>query len=160
MGHPFIVVGVDGSEESKAALRFALEEARLREASLRAVHAWSLYPAIEPATLLVADDWDELEQNADAFVERFVSELIGDEPGVDVRAVAVHGTAGRALVEASEGAELLVVGSRGLGGFSGLLLGSVSQQCAHHATCPVVIVRGAPVEDASAEGREHAAAVA
>jgi nucleotide-binding universal stress UspA family protein len=70
-----------------------------------------------------------------------VSEVAGPDPEVEVETVAVHGSAAHSLVEAAANADLLVVGSRGHGGFAGLLLGSVSQQCAHHAPCPVVIVR-------------------
>jgi nucleotide-binding universal stress UspA family protein len=138
-----IVVGVDGSEESKAALRWAIEEARLRNAAVRAVHSWSVYPAIYPGTPIRASDWEELRAAADEFVEHFAADVVGDTAGVELTAVAVQGdrTAARCLVVAAEGADLLVVGSRGLGGFRGLLLGSVSQQCAHHAPCPVVIVR-------------------
>jgi nucleotide-binding universal stress UspA family protein len=138
-----IVVGVDGSEESKAALRWAIEEARLRDAAVRAVHAWSVYPALYPGTPIRASDWEEVRADADKFVEDFVAEVAGNPGDVELAAVAVQGdgTAAHGLIEAAEGAELLVVGSRGLGGFTGLLLGSVSQQCVHHAPCPVVIVR-------------------
>jgi nucleotide-binding universal stress UspA family protein len=146
MEHPLIVVGVDGSEQSKAALRWALDEARLRGASLRVVHAWWAYPAFVPGAPIIATEWEELRESADEFVESFVAEVLGEPDDVEITAVAVHGTAAPALVEASQEADLLVVGSRGLGGFTGLLLGSVSQQCAHHAPCPLVIVRGAPTE--------------
>jgi nucleotide-binding universal stress UspA family protein len=114
-----IVVGVDHSEGAKAALRFALGEAKLRQASLRVVHAWQLgyvSASFDPGSYPV----------------------LGGELG-DLR-----GAAETVLVDESREADLLVVGSRGLGGFSGLLLGSVSQQCAHHAACPVVIVRAPP----------------
>ena len=146
MARPFIVVGVDGSEESRAALRFAVEEARLRSADVHVVHAWWFVPELEPRTaplgggLADASRWE-----AKRFIEEFVASTLGDaRGGVEVTAFPVQGaTAAAALLEAAEGAELLVVGSRGLGGFTGLLLGSVGQQCVHHAGCPVVIVRGA-----------------
>jgi nucleotide-binding universal stress UspA family protein len=141
-----IVVGVDGSEEAKAALRWALEEARLRGAALRVVHGWWAYPALVPGSPITSDDWDGLRREAQGFVKRFVAETIGEPEDVEISAVAPHGTAAPVLVEAAREAELLVVGSRGHGGFAGLLLGSVSQQCAHHAPCPLVIVRGKAVE--------------
>jgi nucleotide-binding universal stress UspA family protein len=139
-----IVVGVDGSEASKDALRWALEEARLRQSSLRAVYAW-LYPQIGgrgyiPSELL---DPELLRQTAQERLDELVAEVAGESPDVELERVASEGPAAQVLVEAAEEAELLVVGSRGHGGFTGLLLGSVSQQCAHHAPCPVVIVRDA-----------------
>ena len=153
-----IVVGVDGSEHSKAALRWALEEARLRGAALRVVHAWWAYPALVPGTPIVSADWDALREEAQEFARRFVADTIGEPEDVEISAVAPHGTAAPVLVEAAKDAELLVVGSRGHGGFAGLLLGSVSQQCAHHARCPLVVVHGAAVESGKeAEAIEGAA---
>jgi nucleotide-binding universal stress UspA family protein len=130
MAHDMIVVGVDGSGPSKAALRWAVEEARLRGARVRAVHAWWIYPMFEPGA-------DPTEA-----VRAFVTETLDGQTDVEVTPVAVQGEqASVALVDAAEDADLLVVGARGAGGFVGLLLGSVSQQCTHHARCPVVIVR-------------------
>jgi nucleotide-binding universal stress UspA family protein len=130
MAHDMIVVGVDGSVPSKAALRWAVEEARLRGARVRAVHAWWIYPMFEPGA-------DPTEA-----VRAFVTEALDGQTDVEVTPVAVQGEqASVALVDAAEDADLLVVGARGAGGFVGLLLGSVSQQCTHHAPCPVVIVR-------------------
>jgi nucleotide-binding universal stress UspA family protein len=132
VSHNVIVVGVDGSEPSKAALRWAVEEARLRHARVRVVHAWWVYPMLQPGA-------DPTEA-----VRTFVTETLGGQIDAEVTPVAVQGEqASAALVDAAEDADLLVVGSRGAGGFSGLLLGSVSQQCTHHAPCPVVIVRAA-----------------
>jgi len=137
-----IVVGVDGSEESKAALRWALDEGRLRSASVRAIYAWA-FPHmatwsgyIAPAQLNI----DALQHDAEELLDSVIAEA--NTEGVDVGRAAVQGSAAQVLVEAAAEADLLVVGSRGHGGFAGLLLGSVSQQCAHHAPCPVVIVRG------------------
>ena len=146
MTQRFIVAGVDGSDDSRAALRFAVKEARLRKAAVRAVHAWWFVPELEPRTAPLEEDWQTLrDQEAKRFIEEFVVNTLGDaRSGVEVTAVPVQGvTAAAALLDAAEGADLLVVGSRGLGGFTGLLLGSVSQQCVQHARCPVVIVRGA-----------------
>jgi nucleotide-binding universal stress UspA family protein len=154
-----IVVGVDGSEGSKAALKWAIEEARLRDAKVLAAHAWVAYPQLAPESPLLAEDWSTLRDSANEFVDTFVADTIGEQPDVEVTAMAVHGTAASALVEAAKDADLLVVGSRGLGGFTGLLLGSVSQQCAHHSPCPVVIVRAIPVEREGAPEPEAGAAV-
>jgi nucleotide-binding universal stress UspA family protein len=134
-----IVVGIDGSEQSKAALRWAVEEARLRGVSVRAIYAWSLPPVAAGAGVMIATNFEALQRDGERLVDAAVAEV--DAEGVEIERASVEGSAARVLVEAAQGAELLVVGSRGHGGFVGLLLGSVSQQCAHHASCPVVIVR-------------------
>ena len=136
-----IVVGIDGSDHSKAALRWAVKEAGLRGAGVRAVHAWQVYPALHPGMTITARDFDDVRAQAGSFVEDFVAEVVPDRNGVEIESVAVQGeSVAPALIDEAEGAELLVVGSRGLGGFRGLLLGSVSQQCVHHASCPVVVL--------------------
>lgn len=136
-----IVVGVDGSEESKEALRWALEEARLRGADVLAVRAWHRY-AIAPAYAMPEDfEPGALERTTASLLSEVVSEVAGESPEVTIEEVVAEGPPASVLVEAAEGADLLVVGSRGHGGFVGLLLGSVSQQCAHHAPCPVLIFR-------------------
>ena len=141
-----IVVGVDHSEAAKAALRFALEEAKLREATLRVVHAWQ-YGYIgatgpEGAYPAVGGDIKELRDGAQTTLEETLREAIPETDTVEIERRVVEGRPAAVLVDESRGADLLVVGSRGHGGFTGLLLGSVSQQCAQHATCPVVIVHG------------------
>lgn len=140
-----IVVGVDGSTSSRDAIRWAVEEARVRKTGVRAVYAWQL-PIVTGFAYIPPDVLDpaELERRANDVVTAAVDEAVGARNGVEVQAVAVEGTAAEKLVEESTGADMLVVGSRGRGGFSGLLLGSVGQQCVHHAACPVVIVRPAP----------------
>jgi nucleotide-binding universal stress UspA family protein len=141
-----IVVGVDHSEGAKVALRFALEEAKLRQAKLHAVHAWQFSgyvssPAISNSTRGFDAALDEHRRAAEAKLEATLREAIPDAGKVEIEHRVVEGAPGAVLVEESRGADLLVVGSRGHGGFTGLLLGSVSQKCAHHAACPVVIVR-------------------
>lgn len=135
-----IVVGVDGSDSSVSALRWALREARLRGARVRVVHAWS-YPQVstyhEAAHVLNVPFADE----AAVLLDRVVEDAAPDALGVEIEKKVVESEPAPALLEAARDASMLVVGSRGLGGFSGLLLGSVSQQCAHHATCTLVIVR-------------------
>jgi len=137
-----IVVGVDGSEDSKEALRWALAEARLRRASLRAVYAWEL-PAVYVHGYAPPDlfDRDLMRDRAAQVLDAVVAEVAGEDPPVPVERVTSEGSAARVLVEAASEADLLVVGSRGHGDFAALLLGSVSHQCAHHAQCTVVIVR-------------------
>jgi nucleotide-binding universal stress UspA family protein len=138
-----IVVGVDGSEGAKAALRFALAEARLRQATLRIVHAWLFgatgFEGFFPAHV---GELSDLRRAAEAALEATLREVAADGSGVEIERHVVEGMPAAVLVEESRDAELLVVGSRGRGGFAALLLGSVSQQCAHHAACPLVIVHG------------------
>jgi nucleotide-binding universal stress UspA family protein len=135
-----IVVGVDGSDGSVNALRWALGEARLRTARVRVVLAWS-YPQV--STYHEAKHVLDVPfaEDAAAFLDQAVAETAAAAEGLEIEKKVVEGQAAPALVEAARDASLLVVGSRGVGGFSGLLLGSVSQQCAHHATCTLVIVR-------------------
>ena len=134
-----IVVGVDGSPGALAALRFALEEARLRKASVTAVFAWSIPFVADVPSGLLPELLSDFRADAERLLEEAIAEA-GDPGGVEIGRLVVDAPAGRALLEAARGADLLVVGSRGRGGFTGLLLGSVSQQCTQHATCPVVIV--------------------
>jgi nucleotide-binding universal stress UspA family protein len=140
-----IVVGVDHSPGAKAALVFAEEEARLRGASLRAVHAWQYgyigYTGFEGGTALLGGDIEDLHEAAEAALEASVREALPDSD-VEIERRAIQGVPASVLVDESRDADLLVVGSRGHGGFAQLLLGSVSQQCAHHSECPVVIVHG------------------
>ena len=134
-----VVVGVDGSAGARAAASFALEEARLRHARLRLVAAWYLpIVACDGGFAPAGQGTDELEALARAALDDAVAGLGRTE--VEVETEVRGGRAAEVLVEESAGAELLVVGSRGLGGFRGLLLGSVGQQCVHHAHCPVAIV--------------------
>jgi nucleotide-binding universal stress UspA family protein len=139
-----IVVGVDSSEGAKAALRFALEEAKLRRATLRVVHAWQFgyigVRGIEGLTPVVGADLGDLHRTAEVALDAVMHEVVPDSDGVVVERRVSEGAPATVLVDESREADLLVVGSRGHGGFAGLLLGSVSQQVAHHAACPVVIV--------------------
>ena len=136
-----IVVGVDGSEGGKTALRYALDEARRRGSSVLAVSAWHVPAAAYEAGWVAAPlDVDQFENVAEEALKASIASVAAEAAGVEVTTRVGQGQAADVLLEAAAGAELLVVGSRGLGGFRGLLLGSVSQQCAHHAPCPVVIV--------------------
>jgi nucleotide-binding universal stress UspA family protein len=140
-----IVVGVDHSAGAKEALRFAVEEAELRQTMLRAVHAWQFgyigATGLEAGLPAVGSGLQEFRDAAAAALEATVREAIPDARGVNIERRVVEGPPAAVLLEESRGADLLVVGSRGHGGFAQLVLGSVSQQCAQHAECPVVIVR-------------------
>ncbi len=135
-----IVVGIDGSPGSAKALEFALGEARLRDAEVEAVHVWHVPAAVygggglAPAVI----ESDELEDGARARLDEIVDGV--DTDGVDVERVVREGQPAEVLVEEAERADLLVVGSRGLGELRSLVLGSVSHECCHRARCPVVVV--------------------
>lgn len=152
-----IVVGVDGSEEAQAALRWAVEEAGLRDADLKIVYVYEYQPAwrehkfgseVMSSSAATERLHEHLEQeatqareHAEALVEAVVAEIA--DAGVRTEAVAYpHTHPAEALVDQSADADMLVVGSRGRGGFTGLVLGSVSQQCVQHASCPVTVIRG------------------
>jgi nucleotide-binding universal stress UspA family protein len=133
-----IVVGIDGSEQSKDALRFAVEEAEVHGARVFCVHAWTLPippPADYPALV------KELQEAAERQLESTVEEVLDKGNVVRVDRAAVEGPAATVLLDAAADADLIVVGSRGHGGFERLLLGSVSDQVARHAPCPVLIYR-------------------
>lgn len=136
-----IVVGVDGSEASVAALRWAADEARAHASTLEVVHAWTI-PFLGADPMMVQPsvrlDLDELEAAARRVIDRALDEV--DLTRLHVERLAVRNNAATAILDAAKGADMVVVGSRGLGGFSGLILGSVGHQLTHHATCPVVIV--------------------
>lgn len=138
-----VVVGVDGSEFSRHALRFAAGEARTRGCPLVVVCAWSLITAPGPVgdEAGVVPPMSAFEQAVSDEVARDVDDELGDDPGCEVRLMPVHQDPGAALVEASRTALLVVVGHRGHGGFAGLLLGSVSDHLVRHGEGPVAVVR-------------------
>lgn len=149
-----IVVGVDGSDASTEALRWAADEARLRFAPLVAVHAWSFVaaqPIGDPGMLAMpagdlAGQLDAENEAARGALDAIVAEALGTDAGVEVEKRLVEGDAGDALVAASASAELLVVGSHGRSGFKAALLGSVSRHVVSHAACPVVVVKATASE--------------
>jgi nucleotide-binding universal stress UspA family protein len=139
----YIVVGVDSSAGSRTALRWALTQARLTGAAVEAVAAGR-----QPATydysygsVPFPSPGDSIAATAEKVLSETVAEVAGtgDRP-VDVRTRVARGPAAQVPLKAATGAELLVVGSRGHGAFAGMLLGSVSQHCAQHASCPVVVI--------------------
>jgi nucleotide-binding universal stress UspA family protein len=173
---PAVVVGVDGSAGAKEALRWALVEGRLRNAPVRVVHAWTFgYIGGTVDGYLYWDGWlgsstslgvdlSDLHRAGEDLLERALADFEDETQGVEIERQVVQGAAAEVLVDAAAPGDLLVVGSRGHGGFAGLLPGSVSQQCVHHARCPVVVVHGAKptaaVQDAGAAASTEGRAVA
>lgn len=133
-----IVVGIDGSKESIAALHWAVEEAARRDASVEVIHAWHFIYVGDPMGAAIMASAKDLEGAAEQVVAEALAAVASE--GVKVTGRTVEGAPARILIDASKDAELLVVGRRGRGGFLGLLLGSVAQQLAHHASCPLVLV--------------------
>jgi nucleotide-binding universal stress UspA family protein len=134
-----IVVGVDGFESSKAALRWAIHQAKLTGAVVDAVTAWQVPVG---TGWIPAADMPDYQQDAFTVLAEAIAEMCTVDPDVQVCPRVLEGRAGQVLVDAAEGADLLVVGSRGHGGLAEALLGSVGQHCVHHAPCPVLIMRG------------------
>ena len=136
---PRIVVGVDGYESSRTALRWAIRQAKLTGAVVEAVTTWQVPVS---ADWMPTADMPDYQDDAFAVLTEAITEMCTLDPDVQVCPRVVEGRAGPVLTDAAEGADLLVVGSRGHGGLADALLGSVSQYCVHHALCPVVIMRG------------------
>jgi nucleotide-binding universal stress UspA family protein len=134
-----VVVGVDGSPPSIEALRWAVTEARLRQVGLDVVHAWQ-----HPGVLFFGETMvigaDDVAKGAQEVLDRSMAAVADEVAGIDVRATVERGHPVGVLTARGD-AGLLVVGSRGRGGFTGLLLGSVSSETVHHAPCPAVVVR-------------------
>ncbi|MFC0527671.1 universal stress protein [Phytohabitans kaempferiae] len=133
-----VIAGFDGSQGSRLATEFAFGEADRRGAELRVLHAW------QPPTARWRPPGFNVEEQVKVEQEGLKGEVTGWRdryPDVAAGAHVVAGAPAETLIKASQGAQMIVVGSRGRGGFSGLLLGSVSQQLLHHAQCPVVVVR-------------------
>jgi nucleotide-binding universal stress UspA family protein len=133
---PMIVVGVDGSDGSRDAVRWAAEQARLTGAELRAVASWrwpNYVTRIPPGVDLRADTQRILQQ--------VMAEIRAEFPDVAVSEHVVEGPGGPALLSQADGATLLVVGARGRAAFPGMLLGSVAEYCVRNGSCPVVVVR-------------------
>jgi nucleotide-binding universal stress UspA family protein len=140
-----IVVGVDGSEPAKAAMRWALTQARLTDATVEAVTAWQ-----DPAMSGFSYGWSPMLYDGDSIAtltEKTLNETIAEVTAgrangqrVEIKTRVVQGHPAQVMVKASAGARLLVLGSRGHSTFAGILLGSVSQHCVQHAPCPVVVI--------------------
>ncbi len=143
-GIKLIIAGVDGSEESRTALHWAYEEAAHHGASLTVVMTWHppALPQTPPYGALTEKDYESQPRlEALGVLDGLVAGLEKRNPEVDVRTAIEEGNPAKVLIERSKGADLMVVGSRGHGGFAGMLLGSVSHHLVSHAECPVVVVR-------------------
>jgi len=150
-----IVVGIDGSDESKDALRWALRLAPTVGSRIDVVTAWHM--PVNYGWSAIPPDWQP-DKAAEELLNESLTDVLGTELPTGLHTHVAEGYPARVLIEAAKGADLLVVGSRGHGGFAGLLLGSVSRYCAEHASCPVLVVRdGAVVEHAVADGDVAAA---
>ena len=139
-----IVVGVDGSKSSRAALSWAYDEATHHGASLTVISTWHppALPMTPPYGSLPPEGYvSQPQRDALDLLQKLVADLEERNPAVDVRTAIEQGNPAEVLIERSKESDLMVVGSRGHGGFAGMLLGSVSQHLVAHAECPVVIVR-------------------
>lgn len=140
-----VLVAVDGPRHSRGAIAFAFQEASLRGADLVALHVWGTWSDhgdTRPVDVVdLIGDVETLQAHEEQLLDEALSGHRGEHPEVPVRARVVRGRTRPTLIEASRGAQLMVVGARGRGGFTGLLLGSVSQAVLHHADCPVTVVR-------------------
>jgi len=143
-------VGVDGSDASREALRWAIENASEGDL-VRAVYVWQLFRGPRPDVVPVSE-LQRVRPEADRFINEVVDAVTAglDGPLPRIERVSYYGHPGRWLVDLSDEVDLLVVGSRGLGGFKGLLLGSVGSYVVHHAHCPVVVVPAGPTDDGPA----------
>jgi nucleotide-binding universal stress UspA family protein len=144
-----VVVGIDGSPGSLEALRYAAAVARWKGWTLHLIGAWHVVYPIAPYGIECGDLIAAAQETAVTSVRDAEKLVLGDDVTVEVRRSIEEGPPAKILVDTSKGADLLVVGNRGLGGFSSLLLGSVSQACVHHAHCPVLVVRPTAEEAAS-----------
>ncbi len=136
-GRGRIVVGIDGSPQAARALAWAYDEARLRGCALQVIYS---FPALVSYAGTTAHEYyPQVEHEAEEVFSRALAALPEDD--VPVERTLLSGNPAGHLVEASRGATLLVIGSRGFGGFRGMLLGSVSMHCVHHAYCPVAVIR-------------------
>lgn len=140
-----VVVGVDGSPTSEAALAFAFEAAAMRRAPLVAVHTWQDFVVDVVMSPLL--DWDAVEVEERQILAERLAGWGEKYPDVQVQRVVTKDRPAHALVEQSAGAQLVVVGSRGRGALPGLVLGSVSHALLHHAKCPVAVVRPDAADD-------------
>ena len=135
-----IVVGIDGSKESLAAVRWAVEEAKHRGATVEVLHVWHYVYLGDPLGISAVAASDDIEESAKLVISEAIAEVGPDGEAVGITGRVIEGAAAKVLIEEAATADLLFVGRRGRGGFLGLLLGSVAQQMANHAPCPLVIV--------------------
>ena len=150
VGGPVVVVGIDGSQHSLDALRWAASYVRALGGLLRPVVAWSFSGS---AGYVIQPDFETVAKDNEEVALRLLQTEFHD---VAIEPQIVHGPPASVLIDASRDADLLVVGTRGRGGFKGMLLGSVSQHCVHYAACPVVVVRDRVGSDQGGGTAAHA----
>ncbi len=138
-----IVVGVDGSAQSLLALRWAATMSAWTGAPIHAVTAWHVPASLgwAPGSSYVPPQMHP-QADAERMLKEILADTFADEPALEVQAIVREGNAAQVLLDYSDDSCVLVLGSRGHGGFTGLLLGSVSSHCAEHAKCPVLVVHG------------------
>ena len=132
-----IIVGVDGSPSSNAALEWAAQEAEIRGSALELIHAWN-YPNLGYGGYVAV--LEDFEKDAAALLDEVVVSVRKNYPNLKLVSSLIQGPTAQTIIDRAKEADMVVVGSRGRGGFSGLLLGSVGQQLVHHCPAPVVII--------------------
>ena len=135
-----IVVGVDGSEGSRLALHWAIDEAKIRGSAIEIVHTWDFIPPLDPVGGFVFVPDKDFQESAQLVVDNLLKSVSDLASSIAITTHVERGSASQILLNHAKTAELLVVGRRGRGGFIGLLMGSTATQVSHHAPCPVVIV--------------------
>jgi nucleotide-binding universal stress UspA family protein len=152
-GAPRIVVGLDGSPSSRAALRWAVRQAKLVNGTVDAVIAWQIPMMLQSYgwAPVYVEEAGNFEQDARKRLDAVIGEVVTPADGQRVSSLVIKGHPAEVLIDAAADADLLVVGSSGHGGFAEALLGSVSQHCVHHAPCPVLIMRGDADRDSAAD---------
>ena len=150
-GSTKIVVGVDGSPSSRAALRWAVRQAVLTGGTVDALMAWQIPRVLRTSAWapIYVDEASGFEEDAQKTLDAVISGEVARADRREVTARVVNGHPAQVLQEAAADADLLVVGSRGHGSFADALLGSVGQYCVHHARCPVLVMRGEPDRSAA-----------
>ena len=145
-GSTKVVVGVDGSPSSRAALRWAVRHAVLTGGMVEAVMAWQVPMILRTSAWapIYVDETSGVEEDAQRTLDAVIRDEVEPADGQRVAARVVNGHPAEVLLDAASDADLLVIGNRGHGSLAGALLGSVSQYCVHHAHCPVLIMRGEP----------------
>jgi nucleotide-binding universal stress UspA family protein len=146
-----IVVGLDGSPSSLAALRWAVRQVKLTGGTVDAITAWQIPAAITGYgwAPIAMSECADMERIAQRLLDGAIGEAVAPDDRWRVHGQTIRGTAGKVLADASAGADLLVLGSRGHGQLADAVIGSVGQHCIHHAHCPVVIMRGRPASAAA-----------
>ncbi len=135
-----IVVGVDGSEGSRRALHWAIDEAKIRGSAIEIVHTWNFTPPLDPVGGFVLIPEKDFQESAQLLVDNLLKSVSEMTSSISISTHVERGSASQILLNRAQTADLLVVGRRGHGGFIELIIGSTAAQVSHHAQCPVVII--------------------